>query len=254
MSDEIAALVGKYNQWLKDKTALRQVKDWVEITTPYLDRHNDYLQIYVKRENGHYVLTDDGYVIEDLRSSGCQLDTPKRQALFNTTLRGFGVQQKGNELTLQTSADNFAVRKHNLIQAMLAVNDLFYLAEPMVKSLFLEDVAHWLDLHAIRYMPQIKLTGKTGYDYVFDYAIPKSQSRPERLLRAINRPNTDAAKAFVLAWIDTRDARPPDSKSYAFLNDQDFAVSTSVIGALTSYEVVPVVWSQRERVRQELAE
>ena len=33
--------------WLKDKTTLREVDgEWVEITTPYLDRHNDALQIY----------------------------------------------------------------------------------------------------------------------------------------------------------------------------------------------------------------
>jgi len=28
-------------------------------------------------------------------------------------------------LEIQASPDNFAVRKHNLVQAMLAVNDLF---------------------------------------------------------------------------------------------------------------------------------
>jgi hypothetical protein len=135
---------------------------------------------------------------------------------------------------------------------MLAVNDLFYLAEPTVKSLFLEDVTRWLDLYAIRYTPQIKLTGKTGYDYIFDFAIPKSKSQPERLIKTINHPNTDAAKAFVLSWIDTKDARPQDSRSYAFLNDQDYRVSTSITGALESYDVVPVIWSRRERVSQEL--
>ena len=45
---------------MKDKTVLRQIKDWVEITTPYLDRHNDYLQIYVKRDNSGFILTADG--------------------------------------------------------------------------------------------------------------------------------------------------------------------------------------------------
>jgi len=48
MIDEIQVLLDKYLQWLKDKTVLRQVNDWVEITTPYLDRHNDYLQMYAR--------------------------------------------------------------------------------------------------------------------------------------------------------------------------------------------------------------
>jgi len=55
--------IDKYVAWLKDKTSLRQLEDWIEITTPYLDRHNDHLQIYAKRLNGGYLLTDDGYVL-----------------------------------------------------------------------------------------------------------------------------------------------------------------------------------------------
>jgi hypothetical protein len=85
VKEEIQRLLDSYIQWLRDKTALREVGDWVEITTPYLDRHNDYLQIYAKRQNGSYLLTDDGYVIEDLAQSGCKLDSPKRQDLLRMT-------------------------------------------------------------------------------------------------------------------------------------------------------------------------
>jgi hypothetical protein len=45
----------------RDKSVLREVNDqYVEITTPYLDRHNDYTQIYVRRDNGAFMLTDGG--------------------------------------------------------------------------------------------------------------------------------------------------------------------------------------------------
>jgi hypothetical protein len=57
---EIEKLLSDYRAWLKDKTTLREVNDsWVEITTPYLDRHNDALQIYARAEDGGYILTDD---------------------------------------------------------------------------------------------------------------------------------------------------------------------------------------------------
>jgi hypothetical protein len=100
---------------------------WVEITTPYLDRHNDALQIYVRAENGGYVLTDDGYTIHDLQASGCNL-TGKRQDLLKMTLSGFGVKLRDEALEVQSTADTFPLKKHSLVQAMLAVNDLFYLA------------------------------------------------------------------------------------------------------------------------------
>jgi len=44
MINEIQKLLDQYLAWLKEKTTLSQVKDWIEITTPYLDRHNDICQ------------------------------------------------------------------------------------------------------------------------------------------------------------------------------------------------------------------
>lgn len=252
MMHEIQRLLDDYIAWLKDKTILRQIDDWVEITAPYLDRHNDYVQIYAKREESGFILTDDGYTIDDLEQSGCKLETPKRQDLLRMTLNGFGVQLQGNALTVHASQNNFALRKHNLVQAMLAVNDMFYLAVPMVASLFYEDVVEWLDLHEVRYTPKIKFTGRSGYDHLFDFVIPKSRRQPERILQTINRPSRDTAQAVAFSWVDTKEVRPPDSRAYAFLNDSESPVSPGVLDALLSYDVRPIPWSSRENVREEL--
>lgn len=253
MMQDIQRLMEAYHAWLKDKSVLRQVDEWVEITTPYLDRHNDYVQIYAKRANGEFILTDDGYTIDDLEQSGCKLESRKRQDLLKMTLNGFGVQMDGKALQVHASPDSFALRKHNLVQAMLAVNDMFYLAVPMVASLFYEDVVAWLDVHDVRYTPKVKFTGKTGYDHLFDFVIPKSRRQPERIIQTISRPNRDTAQSVVLSWVDTKEVRSPDSRAYALLNDAEQAVSPAVIEALRSYDVRPVAWSQREDVREELA-
>lgn len=252
MINEIQELLDRYLLWLKDKTALRQVQDWIEITTPYLDRHNDYLQIYVKRNNGGYILTDDGHTIGDLQQSGCELESKKRKDLLALTLNGFGVKLENDALVIHAFPDNFALRKHNLVQAMLAVNDLFYLAVPMVSSLFLEDVTSWLNIHEVRYTPRVKFAGKSGYDHMFDFVIPASKNYPERIIQAINRPSRDTAQSFAFSWIDTKDVRPANSLSYAFLNDSDHAPVLPVVDALTNYGVKPVLWSNREKVKEEL--
>jgi len=143
---DIERLMRDYQAWLRDRTTLRNVADlntaevWVEITTPYLDRHNDALQIFAKRDDGGFVLTDDGYILRDLEASGCSINTEKRRDLLEMTLNGFGVRQNNGALEVHASPDQFPRGKHNLIQAMLAVNDLFYLAQSVVFSLFLEDV------------------------------------------------------------------------------------------------------------------
>ena len=112
MTEEIQALLDRYWDWLRDKSTLREMDGWVEITTPYLDRHNDQLQMYAARQGNGYVLTDDGYVLDDLEQSGCKIDGGRRQALFEMTINGFGVQRVDNQLQVIASKNNFALRKH----------------------------------------------------------------------------------------------------------------------------------------------
>jgi len=252
MIEEINKLIDRYSAWLADKTTLRQIKDWVEITTPYLDRHNDYLQIYVKRHNGGYLLTDDGYIITDLNQSGCVLETKKRKDLLHMTLNGFGVREQGNALTIEATANNFPLKKHNLVQAMMAVNDLFYLAIPIVASVFLEDVTAWLDLNDIRYINNVKFTGSSGYDHMFDFVIPKSKKYPDRYMRAINRPSRETVESFAMAWVDTKGVRA-ESVAYAILNDFESDFSTTIASALLSFDIAPIPWSHRESYLEQLA-
>ena len=78
MIEDIRSSLEKYAAWVRDKTQLRDVgNDYVEITTPYLDRHNDYLQIY--RSKGRWVIPYHIWWIhiQDLRSSGCELDNKR---------------------------------------------------------------------------------------------------------------------------------------------------------------------------------
>ena len=148
---DVQDLLDRYWEWLKSNTTLRDLDEWTEVTTPNLDRHNDTLQIYVQASGSDLLLSDDGYILSDLAASGCKVDSSKRQKLLQTTLNGFGVKNNGGRLEVTASKNNFPVRKHNLLQAMLAVNDLFYLAAPHVASLFMEDVDQWLDTTGIRY-------------------------------------------------------------------------------------------------------
>ena len=253
MIQDIQELLERYSTWLRNRTHLREIGDHIEITTPYLDRHNDYIQIYAKRANGGFLLTDDGYVLDDLELSGCKIDSPKRRAILAEVLNGFGIRSNEKALEVTTSVENFSLKKHNLIQAMLSVSDLFHLASSTVANLFHEDVTSWLDLSDIRYTPNVKFTGKTGYDHRFDFVIPKSKTRPERMLRAINRPSRETAQAMAFSWIDTRGTRSSEARAYAVLNDSERAISENVLDAMRGYDVRTVLWSARDGARDELA-
>lgn len=257
MINEIENLMEQYLKWLRDRTVLRKIGDGVEITTPYLDRHNDYMQIYVTRQDDGFCITDSGYTLDDLEMSGCSMKSTKRQELLRTTLAGFGIKLEDNALEVQTSPKDFSLRKHNLVQAMLAVNDLFYTKHSTVVSLFNENVGHWLDESDIRYSSRIKLGGVSGFDHFFDFVIPKSKKAPERLIRVVNHPDRNAAQGAVFSADDMKMRRTVDpSKLYVVLNDSKDKdglsedrrkISQNVLNALKNNDnIIPFLWSEKK--------
>lgn len=247
MATDCESLVECYLDWLREKIATQEIDGICEITTPFLDRHNDRLQIYVQRHGNQLRLTDDGYVIGDLEASGCLVDTPHRREVLQTILNGYGVREEDGELLVECSDRDFARKKHCLLQAMLAVNDMFLTARQRVTRLFLEDVTHFLEDHQIRYIPNVEFTGRSGFIHKYDFVIPKSAEMPERFVRAINSPTRDATTSVIFSWTDTRETRPKNSRAYAFLNDSEHQPSADVYGAFSQYEITPVVWSDREQ-------
>lgn len=114
-------LINDSTGWLQEKAMLCEVgHGWVQVTTPYLDRHHDYLQFYMRKEGAGYVLTDDGYIINDLIASGYNLDTSKVQEI----LIGFGVQMDGEQLLVESTPDDLSIKMQNFIQALLTLNRL----------------------------------------------------------------------------------------------------------------------------------
>jgi hypothetical protein len=244
---ECQKLIDEYVGWLRQGLSVEQVGEACELTTPFLDRHNDHLQVYATRRNGNIILSDDGYILSDLRTSGLEVDTPKRRMVLDSVLKGLGVRAENEQLLVEASAANLAQRLHSLVQAMLAVNDMFVMAQSRVASFFFEDVRNFLDSHDVRYTTRVKLAGRSGYDHGVDFLIPKSRTRPERILQAIGNPKKDNIFAYLWTLSDTRAARTAESEAeaYAFLNDQEQAVGGDVIEALAAYDVIPAIWSQR---------
>lgn len=250
---ECQQLIDTYLDWLRKGLSVEQLDQACELTTPFLDRHNDHLQVYAAKENGKIVLSDDGYILADLRTSGLDLNTPKRKSVLDTILNGFGIRTDGRRLFVEASSRNLGQRMHLLIQAMLSLNDMFVMAQTRVATFFWEDVRNFLDQHDVRYSPRVKITGRTGYDHAIDFLIPKSRIRPERIVQAINAPNKNTITSYLFVLDDTREARGDESEAYAFLNDQYREISGDVIEALEAYSVISVLWSRREQYVKALA-
>jgi len=247
------SLTKRYVEWLQSRMVAADINGTMEITTPFLDRHNDRLQIYVVAQEGGFRLTDDGYILNDLASSGCSLESKSRKSMLKTIVNGFGVLIDEDELFVETSEADFPRKKHSLIQAMLAVNDLFFVSRSSVANLFLEDVRKFLSQAEVSFSQGVSFTGKSGFLHKFDYLITPTRKQPERLLKAINHPSRETVTPLLFAWDDTKNYRPEESRLYAILNDTEKPVPSDVLTSLQEYQIKALFWSKRENYTTELA-
>lgn len=244
--------IDSYVSWLKSKMTTKEFNGYLEITTPFLDRHNDHMQIYVKKDGDKFVLTDDGYTINELALSGVDILTGKRQEILRTMLNRFNVKLIDDEIQVDANASNFPQRKHSLIQAMLTVDDMFLTSQQRVKGFFLEDIENFFISNDIRFISEFQLTGKSGFSHSFDFAIPASKLKPERLIKAVNNPTREKTESIIFAWDDTRETRKKESMMYVFLNDEDKKIRPDIIGALKEYSINPILWSNRHDYKGDL--
>lgn len=242
---ECRRLIDAYLQWLSEELQITERDDVCEISTPFLDRHNDAITIYVEQKNGSMRLTDDGETIRDLRASGMEFRTEKRKAHLQSVLYGFGVRLEDDEISSVATLSDFPQKKHNLVQAILAVNDMFVMAEEHVLSLFKEDVALFLESHEIAVFSDFKLSGKSGFDHTFDFGLPRTARKPQRVLRAINNLTKDNAMSLAFALSDVRAVRTDPLGAYAMINDAVRSPSEEQVQALRAYEIEPLLWSRR---------
>lgn len=253
------SFIDLYLKWLKDNMRSKLLDNdsgqYTQISTPFLDRHNDHIQLYVEVIKENILrLTDDSYTISDLEMCGCDItSSPKRRALLSTILNGFGVSREQDELYVTANYSNFPQKKHSLIQAILAINDMFFLSKSQVANMFLEDVQSFLDNNDILYVPNAQFNGVSGLTHTFQYTLPATRKKPERYIRAINDVNRDKIDSALFAWGDIKENRDLDSQLFVILNDSEKKIKNEYQNALNNYGAKTILWSKREMFIKDLA-
>lgn len=242
---DIKRMIAEYAEWIKNEITFERVGEYYEITTPYLDNANDYIQIYVKQQDGTIYFTDDGVTIQNLKMMGLTF-TPTRNEHLSRILMQYGVKLNGNEIISRAEPDDFPQKKHMFMQALLRVDDMFSMTKPKVSSFFLDDIQDYFDKHEIFCADNIQITGKSGMTHSYDYLIQRSRSKPERLCRAVNMPNKVNMTNVLFSWNDTMAVRRPDSKLIVILNDNN-KIGGGVIEGFQNYEAQVIKWSEREK-------
>ena len=243
---DIRKMISDYADWLKTEITVREYGEYYELTTPYLDRFNDYLQIYVKQdESGKITMTDDGYIIGNLRSSGISLRTgSNRKLMLDRIISNFSLHLDNNAITTVASPKNFPQKKHLMVQAMLAIDDMFEVSSENVKSFFIDDIQSFFDENEIYYSRDFSLIGKTGSLYSYEFHLQRTKQKPERFCKALNRVRESNRNLTIFNWIDTKEKRNNEGTLIAIMNDEN-TVSQVDIDALREYDIESVPFSSR---------
>ena len=257
MNTELKILIDDYYKWLRSQTHLidDNETDWTAISTPYTGIFNDGIEIYCRRHNGNWTLTDGGDSLKLLEEVGVNISrSKKRKRILQRIVNNYGINLNKDELTVEATDKNFIQKKHYLLQALLEVHELEQLAEHTVKSLFKEDVESYLDDQNILYTKDVKFTGFNGLDYHFDFQIPKRKK--EYVLKAANSLQKNTISSFVYSWRNVKKLREKNiSKEFdaaLILNDIEYEPKSDLLEALQVEDVEIYYWSNKERLKEVL--
>ncbi|MBC3901378.1 DUF1829 domain-containing protein [Acetobacterium malicum] len=241
---DIQKMLNEYFDWLKTETTTHQINEYYEITTPFLNHQNDNIQIYVKSNpDGTIELTDDGFTVNTLKAAGLNF-TKNRKAHLDRILTKFGFSLKNSEIIGITEQKKFPEKKHMMLQAILAIDDMHNLAKGKVTSFFFDDLVEFFDEQDIYYAEDIQFVGKSGFTWTYDFLFQRTKKKPERLCRAINSPSKAAIEKVLFSWVDTNPVRRDDSKLIVIVNDTD-KFSKNALTAFGNYNTDVILWSER---------
>ena len=243
---DIKKLMSKYFDFLNSNFDIEKIeKNIYKITTPFLDRRNDHITVYAIINNDKIKLTDDSYTIDDLELEGIKFEG-KREEELKTILNGYGIYKENNELFVITDENSFPRRKHNFLQALININDMYLLASPRVSSIFLDDIKEYFDEKELIYTQNISIEGKSKISHKFDFLIPRQirKNKTEALIKAINHPKLENIRAYLFSFEDIRNVGRNED-GFFILNDKN-KINEKIYDALKEYNVTPIHWTKIE--------
>lgn len=247
----IESLINDYYTFLKEKTVIQSdgLSGWIQISTPMLDVYNDSIDLYAKQQNGNILLSDDGQTLRNLDLNGVSLSrSHKRKQLIKQILLNYGVHwnNESNELLIEANEKNFPQRKLNLLSAIVETNNLYFLSENHVASVFSEDVKAYLDEQEIIYTPHFISRGSTGLEFTFDFQI--ASRKLELVIKAFSTINSMNLPHFLFAWEDIKKVREQQTgkqiTGLAIINDIK-EIKPEYLEALRAKKAKYMLWSQR---------
>lgn len=248
-------LSGLYAKWNQENIQLNDHGDFIEIVTPYVDNHHDFIHVIMFYKNGNIILSDDGFTLSELALFEIDYKkSQKRKDFLDQTLNSFGVKiSPESELFIEVERiENYPKKLINFIQCIVRISDMLLTSRNTVTNIFFEEVFNLFEDYSIPFSSELGITGKTGNSQQFDFIIPKIKKRPEKIIKTVNKPSKDSFQMPLLSFLDIKDCRQ-NSDFVVIANDHGSKIDDKFLTSLKNHDVQILSWSEKEKWIKDLA-
>lgn len=117
-----------YLNFLKSNLSVKKIETAHEIVLPFEDHIGDSIVCYVydKKENGMFLVSDDGYIINNLIDTGMNIGkkSSRRKTIEQICMLSGVSLSDDNEMTVLSSEEDLPSKVHQLAMTMLQIDSI----------------------------------------------------------------------------------------------------------------------------------
>ena len=116
----------KAHSWFEDSVICIQGDNYVEVVTPFLDSHNDFITIYVTRgySDNVFLLTDDGETLGAKETYGYNVTSKMARERYEKIANMTGCYIENYEIRIKSTKDNLGFNINRLAMAIMRISNI----------------------------------------------------------------------------------------------------------------------------------
>ncbi len=233
-----------------------EVNQFIRIRTPFLYPDGDIIDVFLKENGDHLVLSDLGETLRWLRMQTISARRTKKQnALIDDVCLNHNVEQlKGMILVRVQQPSDLGVMLMRLCQALLGVSDIWFTFRNQAFESIVDEVEAYLLEKGVSYGRNVKVLGRSTRSWNVDFHILQSTTYYISVLSTMNSSVANKLTDTILAqWIDLSNVRVASNARFiSVFDDTSEAWREHNFRQLEEYSEI-VYWSRPERLLEQIA-
>jgi len=233
-----------------------EVNQFIRIRTPFLYPDGDIIDVFLKENGDHIILTDLGETLRWLRMQTItSRRSQKQNALIADVCMNHNVELfKGMILVRVQQLSDLGVMLMRLCQALLRVSDIWFTFRNQSFESIIDEVEAYLIEKRVRYDRNVKVLGRSTRSWNVDFHIFQSTTYYVSVLSTMNSSVANKLTDTILAqWIDLSNLKVASSTRFiSVFDDTTEAWREHNFRQLEEYSEI-VYWSRPERLLEEIA-